>query len=821
MRAPRPSLLSARWTEWAAQRPDSEHEQAAWRVLIGFIVALYLWSPFFAMQAPGSSAVPYIRYGITLFVIVSAGLFLNVLLRAGPSPVRRYVGMALDLGTTSIFMATGGAGSIPLIAVYLWVTLGNGFRYGRVYLFASTFVSLAGFGLAVTVNPYWSNHTTLAASTALILLLIPTYSSSLIRKLNRAVQQARQASEAKSRFISNMSHELRTPLNGVIGSADLLGQTHLDPEQRELLSLLHGSAQSLLELIEEVLDISKIEAGHLSIERAPFDLHQLFSDTARLFTVPAEAKALRLDLLIDPNVPSQVIGDPAHLRQVLTNLLSNAVKFTERGSITITVDALEIGGAQTRLRCTVSDTGIGIGQDALPHIFERFRQADDGATRKYGGTGLGTAISKNLIELMGGHIDVDSHLGQGSRFWFELPMQQDRQQVNERAVALDEIWILADDANAVLLQKLLTPHVPSVHRITGRLPPYDRNQRIALVADLTLLAAHAPNVELPTIGLSANSEQELEYPPGLMTILPGYWAPQTLLNALHIVATPYARKQSVQSGNLGEEDIAPGTPLKLLVAEDNAVNRRLLERILINAGHRVELVEDGEAALDCLEDALDAFDAIILDMNMPRRNGIDVAKALRFLYPDNRTPLIMLSADATTETIAESRRAGFDAYLTKPVEARRLLKLLQDLHRKRPQESAASPVAKTRIEQAPPLLDHNVMKNLELLGSDHNFVVRLVQDYLEDGQPQLERMQKAAKAVDPFELRDAAHALRSSSAELGCHRLMTLCGQAERLKDYEVGSPQANRLVEQIERTFALTRTELMQHLSGHAVASL
>ena len=820
MRTPRPSILSARWAEWVAQRPDSEHEQAAWRVLIGFIVALYLWSPFFAMQAPGSSAVPYIRYGIMLFVLVSAALFINVLQRAGPSPLRRYAGMALDLGTSSIFMATGGAGSIPLIAVYLWVILGNGFRYGRVYLFASTFVSLAGFGLAVTVNPYWSSHMTLAASTALILLLIPTYSSSLIRKLNHAVQQARQASEAKSRFISNMSHELRTPLNGVIGSADLLGQTHLDPEQRELLGLLHGSAQSLLELIEEVLDISKIEAGHLSIQRVPFDLHQLFSDTARLFTVPAETKALRLDLLIDPNVPAQVIGDAAHLRQVLTNLLSNAMKFTEQGSITITVDALEIGGAQTRLRCTVSDTGIGISQEALPHIFERFRQADDGATRKYGGTGLGTAISKNLVELMGGHIDVDSRLGQGTRFWFELPLQQDVQ-AEMQPLAIDEVWILADDADAGLLQKRLTPHVPTVRRISGRLPSYDRSQRIALVADLTLLAEHVPNVELPTIGLSANNGQEREYPPGLMTILPGYWAPQTLLNALHIVATPYARKQGVQSGNLGEEDAAPGTPLKLLVAEDNAVNRRLLERILINAGHRVELVEDGEAALDCLEDAIDAFDVIILDMNMPRRNGIDVAKALRFLYPDNRTPLIMLSADASTETIEESRRAGFAAYLTKPVEARRLLKLLQDLYRKRPQESATSPVAKTRIEQAPPLLDHNVIKNLELLGSDHNFVVRLVQDYLEDGQPQLERLQKADKSTDPIELRDAAHALRSSSAELGCYRLMTLCGQAERLKDYEIGSPAASRLVEQIERTFALTRTELMQHLSGHAVASL
>ncbi|MEJ2629919.1 MAG: ATP-binding protein [Acidihalobacter sp.] len=820
MRVPRPSAPSLHWAEWwAARRPDSEHEQATWRVIIGSAVALYLWSPFFAMQEPGSSAVPYIRYGITLFVVVSTGLLVNVLLRAGPSTLRRYIGMMLDLGTTSIFMATGGAGSIPLIAVYLWVTVGNGFRYGLSYLFASTALSLAGFGFAVMVNHYWSDHVTLAASTALILFLIPTYSAALIEKLNRAVQQARQASEAKSRFISNMSHELRTPLNGVIGSADLLGQTRLDPEQHELLSLLHGSAQSLLELIEEVLDISKIESGHLSIERAPFDLHQLFSDTARLFTVPAEAKGLRLNLLIDPNVPAQVIGDATHLRQVLTNLLSNAVKFTERGTITVTLDALEIGGAQTRLRCTVSDTGIGIAEENLAHIFERFRQADDGATRKYGGTGLGTAISRNLIELMGGHIDVESRLGQGSRFWFELPIQQDRQ-ATAQALELDEVWILADSADATLLEKLVAPHVREVRHIINHLPPRQHDQRITLIADLALLAEHAPNAELPIIGLHANTSRALEYPPGLMSILPAYWAPQTLLSALHVAATPYARRHIAQNGVSGEDE-APGEPLKLLVAEDNAVNRRLLERILINAGHRVELVEDGEAALDCLDDALDTFDAIILDMNMPLRNGIDVAKALRFLHPDDHTPLIMLSADATKETIDESRRAGFDAYLTKPVEARRLLKLLQDLHlKKQPQETASS-LARTRIEQAPPLVDHKVIKNLELLGSDRNFVVQLVQDYLEDGQPQLERMLKAGKALDAFGLRDAAHALRSSSAELGCQRLTTLCGQAERLKDYEIGSPQTSRLLEQIDRAFTLTRGELMQHTSGHAIASL
>lgn len=788
-----------------------------WRVVIGAVVALYLWSPLFARQASGFGAVPYIRYGITAFVCVSAILLARVLMRSGPSPSRRYVAMALDLGTTSIFMATGGAGSLPLVVVYLWVSVGNGFRYGRSYLFVSTFFSLLGFGLAIRVNPYWVGRDTLAVSTALILFLIPVYSSSLIGKLNRAVQQARQASEAKSRFISNMSHELRTPLNGVIGSADLLGQTQLDPEQRELLGLLHGSAQSLLELIEEVLDISKIESGHLSIARELFDLHQLLSDTARLFSVPAEAKGLRLDLLIDSQLPAQVLGDPVHLRQVLTNLLSNAVKFTERGSICITADALEDSDGQPRLRCTVSDTGIGIAEAALPHVFERFRQADEGTTRKYGGTGLGTAISKNLVELMGGHIEVNSLPGKGSRFWFDLPLQP-ATRGTEPEIALDEVWLLADEATASQLQALLTGHV-HVRRIVDGMPFHDRTRRIALIADLRLLQDAGITTELPTVGLGVHSKSALEHSPGVMTFLPVRWDAQTLLSALHVTATPYVRYQASQTDAV-EADAIKGVSLKVLVAEDNAVNRRILEHILVNAGHRVEVVEDGEAALDRLEDAGDAFDAIILDMNMPRRNGMDVAKALKFLRPDGRTPLIMLSADATTETIEESRRAGFDAYLTKPVEARRLLKLLQELHGKREVPPSAQPVARTRIEQAPPLLDLNVIKNLELLGSDRDFVARLVQDFLEDGQPQIDRLLVAGRENDLFELRDAAHALRSSAAELGCRRLMTLCGEVERMKDYEIGSPQTRKRLEQVERTFGLTRTELMRHLNEHAVAS-
>ncbi|APZ41729.1 ATP-binding protein [Acidihalobacter ferrooxydans] len=808
--------LASRWTQWLAKRPDTEHEQAIWRIVVGGVAGLYFWSPFFAFQAPDRMALDFIRNGILIFISSALVLLIHVALREGPNPARRYIGMTLDLATTSIGMAVGGAGAFPLLAVYLWVIVGNGFRYGRSYLFFATVIALAGYTTASFYNHTWTTNFALFSSTVVVLLVIPFYSSSLIAKLHRAVQQARQASEAKSRFISNMSHELRTPLNGVIGSADLIGQTRLDPEQRELLSLLTGSAHSLLGLIEEVLDISKIEAGHLTIKQAPFDLYQLLHDTARLLTVPAQAKGLRLDLMIDPAIPPRMIGDAQHFRQALTNLLSNSVKFTECGGITLTIDLLEINGEQIRLRCTVADTGIGISETDLPLVFERFRQADEGSTRKFGGTGLGTAITKNLIELMGGQIHVESRVGHGSRFWFELPLQCDQQHKEPPAVALDTVWLMTGPEEAKLLYPLLSEHVPSVKQVSGPIPSHIQGQRIALIADLALISQQAPDTELPVIGLSASGKHTEPYhPPGLMTMLPSIWSPQMLLNALQIVATPYTRMPALHATD-ADQTMTAGVALNVLVAEDNAVNRRLVERILLNAGHTVTLVEDGESALDLIGEDPQRFEAVILDMHMPKRSGMEVAKALRFTHSDIRTPLIMLSADATTSTIENSRRAGFDAYLTKPIDAARLLKLLQELHNNRPQPNDA--LAKTRIEQAPPLLNPNVLRNLELLGSDQHFVVRLVQDYVEDARPQLARMRTAYHAQDFSAWRNAAHALRGSSAELGCDRLVMLCGNAERLKNYEIGAPQTHRLLEQIDRAFRLTHAELLQFINGHLI---
>lgn len=354
----------------------------------------------------------------------------------------------------------GEAGS-PLLVVYLWVTLGNGFRYGANYLYAATAMAIAGFVLVLALSPYWSQHMSIGVAFLLSMIAVPLYSASLLKQVHSAIQRERKANQAKSSFLANMSHELRTPLNGVIGVADLLAETRLDKEQKEFAQIIRASANTLLDLIENVLDISRIEAGRIAKNEEDFDLHRLVNGTIAMMSTQAQSKGLVLASHIAPQTPFQLHGDVRHLRHVLINLIGNAIKFTEHGRVDIYVRPIGQANPQ-RLRFEVVDTGIGISEAALPRVFDTFTQADPSITRRFGGSGLGTTIAKQLVEALGGQIGVHSREGEGTTFWFELPFVLQASQAGPVPEQFD-----APMRVAILASGELTTRIQSVIRNWG------------------------------------------------------------------------------------------------------------------------------------------------------------------------------------------------------------------------------------------------------------------------------------------------------------------------------------------------------------------
>ncbi|MBX3725640.1 MAG: response regulator [Xanthomonadales bacterium] len=407
-----------------SDRPDSEHGQAIVRLLITGVFVAYLLVVD-RLQGQGSIPLAAALGVVGIEAVVGVMIIVAILARPGASPPRRAVGMFADYGCTGALMVLLGEAGSPLYVVLMWVTIGNGLRYGRRALAQAILFAGVAFATVIWATPYWHENAALAGGLLVGLVAVPLYLSSLLATLTRATRDARLASEAKSRFLANMSHEFRTPLNGIVGMSALLAGTRLSSEQRECADVIESSAKSLLALVDDVLDISAIEAGKLRIERVRFDVASLVSSAVGMLRPGALAKGLDLSFEVDGQVPAQVHGDADHLRQVLLNLLSNAVKFTDIGCVVLSVGRLE-DPADHRLwvRFSVSDTGVGIPVAAQQRLFEAFEQGDAGRARRFGGTGLGTTIAKSLTEAMGGRIAYRSVEGEGSTFWVDLPFDQ-------------------------------------------------------------------------------------------------------------------------------------------------------------------------------------------------------------------------------------------------------------------------------------------------------------------------------------------------------------------------------------------------------------
>jgi len=806
---------------------DSEPEQAKLRLIIGLPLVIYFCFPWGANESLAESISSLASIIVILFYSNALAIFLAIVSDPVASPKRRVCGAVLDMTSLSVLMFHAGGESVPLFFIYLWVILGNGFRYGIKYLFTSQAVSILGFFVVIYWGEYWQDNRSFGISLFLMLCLLPLYASFLLKKLHAAVDMAKQANEAKSRFLANMSHELRTPLNGVIGMGELLRETKLNYDQQELVGSMHSSANTLLELIENILDISKIEAGKISIESKDFDLHALVNTVIYMMAPMGDSKGLTVFCNFDPETPFAVKGDEQHIRQILINLVNNGIKFTETGSVILSVNPAGGTDSKPRIRFEISDTGIGISEQAIESIFDNFTQADASTSRSYGGTGLGTTISKELVELMGGKIGVESTENQGSKFWFEIPLIASKN--TKTSIAENRILLLASETTASIIRPSLKSWsvdfdwVRNSTRALSQLlhaKDHDHLYETVIVDQQSLTDVNAVQFAqmVKAEGLLENTS--------LMLIN----SSQTMMDAnlsshyyISTIANPEEKRllfnslHAAQSVKINDNKIvtmaehyakqAGAKALNILVAEDNKVNQQVIEGILGNAGHSVRMTNTGSQALDLLSEEMEGIDMIILDMNMPEVSGVEVVKTLRFMDTGANIPVIMLTADATPEAKETSLDAGANRFLTKPINAHSLLECIASLSRSIDAIDAAKiPVNISRPRNDSKVAesdwyDYTVLHELDILGDDPEFIKSLIINFCKESKQRVLNI-KSTIEDDYLEYRENLHALKGSAIELGAGKLVEICLEAESLKPHDIGSEKIVRLFSGLEEVY-------------------
>jgi len=657
------------------RRQDSEHQQIMVRLVITLLFLVYVVAT--GEFHPRTESVERLLYAVVAVEFgCSVLLMLEVLHHPGASDLRRWFGMLLDYSAIGVLMVVDGEKTALLYIVLMWITIGNGLRYGQQYLRLAVLHATVAFTTVLLLTPYWRMNPYLGWGLLVGLIAIPLYLSSLLRALTNAIDEAQRANAAKTRFVATMSHELRSPLNGIIGMSEVLTSTRLSPEQRECADIIQTSAQSLLLVVEDVLNFAAIEAGKLHRQDAAFSLRLLVRKVRTMLHPLAASKNLQLIVQMDDDVPDWVVGDSGHFSQILLNLLNNALKFTERGSVRLEVHALGNRDNRQLLRFSVRDTGIGIPASERERIFRPFEQIEGGLSRRHGGTGLGITIAKTLVDMLEGSIGLDDNPGGGTHFFVDIPFA--------RAEPVAGIQPLDD----------------VVGESSG---------------DATHGGAQVISMDNPLVRHRARVR-----------------------------------------------------PLRLLVADDLASNRTVMRRLLERAGHNVVFACNGEEALDIL--AATDLDAAILDLHMPDINGLDVIKQTRVMQAGRRrTPIVVLSADVTVETMREVEANGAFAFLSKPVVIERLL---DTLARIAGAENVPDRAPAIEVSETP---EGGLLQDLMEMNVGQEAIQNLLDQCLKDAARCVSKFEHAAAGRNWEESREALHALRGVAVNLGATAVAERC----------------------------------------------